>query len=94
MRFDGYALVSEWQREHFIRAFWLEPSRTAVLRNAIAPVFWPIICRRCADPAAEGVAADSRLHEHAVRGLQPADRGISEDSGSNSRERSSRCFRA
>lgn len=37
--FDGFAMVSQWQREQYIRQFHLDPARTAVLRNAIAPAF-------------------------------------------------------
>jgi glycosyltransferase involved in cell wall biosynthesis len=36
---DGFVFVSEWQRECFIRRFGLDRDRTAVLRNAVAPVF-------------------------------------------------------
>lgn len=37
--FDGFALVSEWQKNHYIEAFDLPAERCGVLRNAIAPVF-------------------------------------------------------
>jgi tetratricopeptide (TPR) repeat protein/glycosyltransferase involved in cell wall biosynthesis len=37
--YDGFALVSEWQRQQFVRHFGLAPERTAVLRNGIAPAF-------------------------------------------------------
>jgi tetratricopeptide (TPR) repeat protein len=37
--YDLFALVSDWQRRHFVRGFGLDPERTAVLRNAVAPAF-------------------------------------------------------
>jgi predicted O-linked N-acetylglucosamine transferase (SPINDLY family)/glycosyltransferase involved in cell wall biosynthesis len=37
--FDGFVLVSDWQRQQFQSHFKLEPTRVAVLRNAIAPAF-------------------------------------------------------
>ena len=37
--YDGFAMVSEWQRERYERHFGIEPARMAVLRNAIAPAF-------------------------------------------------------
>jgi tetratricopeptide (TPR) repeat protein/glycosyltransferase involved in cell wall biosynthesis len=37
--YDGFALVSDWQRGHFLRRFGLDSQRTAVLRNAVAPAF-------------------------------------------------------
>lgn len=37
--FDGIAMVSQWQRGEFLRAFGLNPATTSVLRNAIAPAF-------------------------------------------------------
>jgi len=37
--FDAVALVSDWQRREFERHFGLDPARTAVLRNAVAPCF-------------------------------------------------------
>jgi tetratricopeptide (TPR) repeat protein/glycosyltransferase involved in cell wall biosynthesis len=37
--YDGFALVSEWQRREYVRHFGLAPERTAVLRNGIAPAF-------------------------------------------------------
>jgi len=37
--FDDIVLVSDWQRTEFIRRFQLDPARTQVLRNAVAPAF-------------------------------------------------------
>ena len=37
--YDGFAMVSDWQREQFQRCFALDPGRMKVLRNAIAPAF-------------------------------------------------------
>lgn len=37
--YDGFAFVSEWQRHQFEKAFGIPPSRSAILRNAIAPAF-------------------------------------------------------
>jgi glycosyltransferase involved in cell wall biosynthesis len=37
--YDGVALVSEWQRQKYVRHFGLAPERTVVLRNGIAPAF-------------------------------------------------------
>jgi glycosyltransferase involved in cell wall biosynthesis len=37
--YDGFALVGEWQREEYLRHFGLDPQRTGVLRNGIAPAF-------------------------------------------------------
>jgi len=37
--YDGFALVSEWQRQPYIRHFGLALERTAFLRNGIAPAF-------------------------------------------------------
>src|SRR5262249_55839927 len=37
--YDGFAFVSEWQRQEYIRHFGVAPERAAVLRNGIAPVF-------------------------------------------------------
>lgn len=37
--YDGFAMVSEWQRTQYNLAFGVELSRMAVLRNAIAPTF-------------------------------------------------------
>ena len=36
---DAIALVSDWQRARLTERFALEPSRTVVMRNAIAPPF-------------------------------------------------------
>jgi glycosyltransferase involved in cell wall biosynthesis len=38
-QWDGFVFVSEWQRNCYIARFGLEPARTAIIRNAIAPVF-------------------------------------------------------
>jgi len=38
-RYDGFALVSDWQRQEFQSAFGLDPARAGVLRNGIAPAF-------------------------------------------------------
>jgi tetratricopeptide (TPR) repeat protein len=37
--YDGFAFVSDWQRLHYVRQFGIDPERTGVLRNAIAPAF-------------------------------------------------------
>ena len=37
--YDGFVLVSQWQRQQFQRCFDLDLSRTQVLRNAISPAF-------------------------------------------------------
>lgn len=37
--YDGFAFVSEWQRYQFEVAFKINSSRSAILRNAIAPAF-------------------------------------------------------
>jgi glycosyltransferase involved in cell wall biosynthesis len=37
--YDGIALVSEWQRQHYHQHFGIEMNRMQVLRNAIAPAF-------------------------------------------------------
>jgi glycosyltransferase involved in cell wall biosynthesis len=37
--YDGFAMVSDWQREQFARCFPIDPDRMAVRRNAIAPPF-------------------------------------------------------
>jgi glycosyltransferase involved in cell wall biosynthesis len=37
--FNAIALVSDWQRDQFIRAFNIPPQRTALLRYAVAPPF-------------------------------------------------------
>jgi glycosyltransferase involved in cell wall biosynthesis len=36
---DGFAFVSEWQRDHACRSFGLKPEKTAILRNAVGPSF-------------------------------------------------------
>lgn len=46
--YDGFALVSEWQRQQFQQHFGLDFSRTQVLRNAISPAF----CDRFPAPGA------------------------------------------
>jgi glycosyltransferase involved in cell wall biosynthesis len=38
-RYDGFALVSDWQRQEFQSAFGLDPARAGVLRNGIAHAF-------------------------------------------------------
>jgi tetratricopeptide (TPR) repeat protein/glycosyltransferase involved in cell wall biosynthesis len=55
--YDGIALVSDWQRRHYVAHFGLVPERTAVLRNAIAPAFQglfptdvPILGQKCQPP--------------------------------------------
>lgn len=40
--FDAFALVSQWQREHYLREFRLDAARTNVMRNAMAPAFQQI----------------------------------------------------
>jgi protein O-GlcNAc transferase len=37
--YDGMAMVSRWQAEEYAREFSVDPSRIAVIGNAIAPVF-------------------------------------------------------
>jgi glycosyltransferase involved in cell wall biosynthesis len=37
--YDGFAMVSHWQRALFYQAFGIDPARSMVLRNAIAPAF-------------------------------------------------------
>jgi glycosyltransferase involved in cell wall biosynthesis len=37
--YDEFVLVSEWQREEFLRHFQLDPERAHLLRNAVAPAF-------------------------------------------------------
>lgn len=36
---NGFAFVSQWQRDHACRAFGISPERTAILRNAVGPRF-------------------------------------------------------
>jgi glycosyltransferase involved in cell wall biosynthesis len=38
-QWDGFVFVSEWQRSRYVARFSLEPARTTIIRNAIAPVF-------------------------------------------------------
>ncbi len=37
--YDGFAFVSEWQRDRFCQEFAIAPEKTTILRNAIAPAF-------------------------------------------------------
>ncbi len=37
--YDGMAFVSSWQRDRFFEAFAIDPEKTTILRNAIAPAF-------------------------------------------------------
>jgi glycosyltransferase involved in cell wall biosynthesis len=37
--FDGFALLSDWQRGCFERSFQLDPARIRILRNAVSPAF-------------------------------------------------------
>jgi glycosyltransferase involved in cell wall biosynthesis len=37
--FDGFALLSDWQRDRFLERFQLDPAKTHILRNAIGPAF-------------------------------------------------------
>ncbi|HEV2970349.1 MAG TPA: glycosyltransferase family 4 protein [Pirellulales bacterium] len=37
--FDGFALLSDWQRGCFERTFQIDPARVRVLRNAVSPAF-------------------------------------------------------
>jgi glycosyltransferase involved in cell wall biosynthesis len=37
--YDGFALVSDWQRQEYLQHVGLDPQRTGVLRNGIAPAF-------------------------------------------------------
>jgi glycosyltransferase involved in cell wall biosynthesis len=55
--YDGFAFVSEWQRQKYLRHFGLDPQRTAVLKNGIAPAFQglfaddqPILARKTKPP--------------------------------------------
>ena len=36
---DGYAFVSRWQMDGYLKAFGLDPGRCRILRNGIAPAF-------------------------------------------------------
>lgn len=36
---SGFAFVSQWQLEEYVRVFWLPRERARVMRNAIAPAF-------------------------------------------------------
>jgi glycosyltransferase involved in cell wall biosynthesis len=40
--YDGFALVSDWQRGEFLQRFGLDPVRAKVLRNGVAPAFQDI----------------------------------------------------
>lgn len=37
--YDGFAFISEWQREQYYQYFNIDRSKTSILRNAIAPSF-------------------------------------------------------
>lgn len=37
--YDGYALISDWQRKNYIREFKFSSKKSTVLRNAISPAF-------------------------------------------------------
>jgi glycosyltransferase involved in cell wall biosynthesis len=37
--YDAFVMVSDWQRRHFVRRFGLDPARSTILRNAVAPAF-------------------------------------------------------
>jgi glycosyltransferase involved in cell wall biosynthesis len=37
--FHGFAFVSQWQADHFQKAFAIDPSKSAILRNAAGPEF-------------------------------------------------------
>src|SRR5262249_363795 len=37
--FDGFALLSDWQRGQFEERFEIDPARVRILRNAIGPAF-------------------------------------------------------
>jgi predicted O-linked N-acetylglucosamine transferase (SPINDLY family)/glycosyltransferase involved in cell wall biosynthesis len=37
--YDGFALVSQWQSDQYAREFQIDPARSRVLLNAVAPVF-------------------------------------------------------
>jgi glycosyltransferase involved in cell wall biosynthesis len=37
--YDGFAMVSRWQREQFILTFGIDPTRAGILRYAVAPSF-------------------------------------------------------
>ena len=39
MAYNGFAMVSEWQRQQYQSAFGLDPAKVRVMRNAIAPAF-------------------------------------------------------
>jgi glycosyltransferase involved in cell wall biosynthesis len=48
--YDGFALVSQWQRGQFVRQFGLDPRRVAVLCNGIAPAFENLFPRALHSP--------------------------------------------
>jgi glycosyltransferase involved in cell wall biosynthesis len=37
--FDGFALLSDWQRDNYVNHFGLDPNKIRILRNAISPAF-------------------------------------------------------
>ncbi len=45
--YDGYAFVSDWQRQEYFAHFAVPPERSAVLRNAIAPIFQDLFPTGC-----------------------------------------------
>ncbi len=53
--FDGFALLSNWQRESFERSFSLDPQRIRIMRNAIGPAF-----RNVFPPGADIIAAKTK----------------------------------
>ena len=36
---DGFVFVSDWQKDHYVRAFGVNPAKSVILRNAISPAF-------------------------------------------------------
>lgn len=51
--FDGFAFVSEWQRQRYVEKFALPAERCTVLRNAIAPAFENLFAPGESIPAAK-----------------------------------------
>jgi glycosyltransferase involved in cell wall biosynthesis len=57
---DGFVLVSDWQRARFVDRFGIDPARSVVLRNAIGPAFENLF-RDAADLATAKQQADLPL---------------------------------
>lgn len=41
-RYDMIVFVSDWQREKFIKEFYLDPNKCITIRNAIEPIMWRV----------------------------------------------------